>query len=352
MTPTDEAHKDENASFLISLIRDSNPNLRPVGITTEVSKLLTRKKPTAPEPHRKELHYQPEPVDESLNLSDPFWKYHLLYFGDGLYLTTNPTPKHINCQLLPGYYVRRSGNSLNFRLVFEGIESGEQIICVEKRTTKAGASFHYNLCPTRKLVQGKFVEEEVVPELYSGRASRVPFPNHLLPMPLDMPYTNFRYLSDQYGTWNIGSVPMLVPSKISAKTPKYQGKHNIYFHDLFKLPNTLHVGETPEVVAMFRRCESSHRKRLIQSIHRLLAKDTKVYGTEPALDPFAEVKTYVLAGDGLHWDLHPKDDEADHRYKLGWLTIYKDDALLENRGMFDIVVALMVAIAFDQNHGR
>lgn len=353
MTSEDENQIwEEDGAPLIALIRDSNPNLRPVDTIAPARKLLTRKKPgePVPLPTAEDFATVPEEADTSRNLSNPFWKYHVLHFGDGLYLTTNPTPKHINCQALPGYYVKHSGNQRNFSLRFEGIESGEEIICVEKHTTKSGVSFRFSLHPRRKLVHGKFVEDETATDMH-GEVTACSFPKELPAIP-EIRNINFAWLADGSGKWNIGSVPMSTHSKISSKSPKYFGKHNIYFHDLFTKPNSWHVGETPEVVAMFRRCESSHRKRLIQSVHRLLAKDSKVYGSDAPLDLFAEVKTYALAGDGLHWDPYPKDDEPDHRYKLGWLSIYDDETLLANSGMFDIVVALTVAIAFDQNHSH
>lgn len=353
MSPPDETPMGNNVEdSLISLVRNSNPNLRPIDTPAQVRKPLTRKKPTEPEPllRAEELKDQVEPVEAASELKDPFWKYHVLHFGEGLYLTTNPTPKHINCQSLPGYYVKHSGDLRNFTLQFEGIESGEEIISVDKRTTKGDVSFRYHLHPRRTLIQGRLVDHEEKAGV-SGEVTCLRFPKEVPLLP-EMQTTNFGWREGGCATWNIGSVPMAVPSKLSLKASKYLGKHNIYFHNLFSKHHSWRVGDSPEVAAMFRRCESSHRKRFVQSVHRLLAKDSKVYGTDMPLDLFAEVKTYALAGDGLRWDLHPKDDEPDHRYKLGWLTIYNDEELLAESGMFDIVVALTVAIAFDQNRNR
>lgn len=351
MTAIDEKHNNADAASLIKLIRDSNPNLRPVELPAQVRKPLSRKKPNQPEPNLEDIKSEHQPENRSRDLHNLFWKYHLLYFGDGLYLTTSPTPKHINCPSLPGYYVRRSGTNMNFTLEFEGIETGERIISIEKRTTRSGVSFRYTLYSERKLIESTLVEAGASIHPHSGGIYRANFPKEILLMPPDSPYINYGLLSDRYGVWNIGSVPVLVPSKISVKSPKYHGKQNIYFHDLFNKPNTLHVGETPEVVAMFRKCESSHRRRLIHSVHRLLAKDPKAFETHDSWDPFPELKPYVHVGDGLHWDIHPKDDESNHHYKLGWLTIYNNRSLLAESGMFDVVVAVTVAVAYNHIHG-
>lgn len=78
-----------------------------------------------------------------------------------------------------------------------------------------------------------------------------------------------------------------------------------------------------------------------------------------AIDDFEssqnDTKTFYNGSDGLYYLHDTRDDNPDEN-KLGWLTIYEDMDIfggVENRGMFDIVLGMTLAVGFDtylKNH--
>lgn len=345
-------------------------------------------------------------------LPSAYWKFHVMRFGSNLYLTTNPTLQHLHCRNAPGYFVSVTGSKLDYTMSFEDLETGQEILRVRKVSTKEGTSFRYKL-RLRPAMQGRAqagkgrnseearpgeaedtkarakewdaetrdtetrdtetrgteprdamtreneaaqkeggddnrrpVEKDTkgVDGVLQGTLRRRPVPQLLLPVPPVVPMSNYE---TQVGakSWNIGSVPRTRESHFSPGELRYVGKYNVYFHDCFSDLARYHHWAVPPAQAVFRPCEAGAKKRVLRRIHRLRAKPD----TPTKEGPYVEIKSYAAAGDGLYFDTAPADDDPDHVHKLGWVTVYEDEALLSKPGMFDAVVGLTTAVGYDQS---
>ncbi|SGZ50781.1 CIC11C00000000449 [Sungouiella intermedia] len=346
-------------------VRHSNPNLQPLegedAITpVEPRTKLTRKRPSLPLPEL--LSTTSLDTSTSLNTStssrtstsqffQAFWKFHLIKFGNHMYLTTNPTPRHLHCRSFPGYFILIDGNALDYTMSFEDIETGASYLRIRKRTSREGEFFRYKVRRARGIQNGRISEIDN-PEVHENFLRRELIPESLFPSPPDVPMVSY-HTEDFNGTsWSVGAIPRARESRVSAGESKYIHKHNVYFHNTFEL--TYPINSIPPVRAVFRPSEASARKRMMRSLNRLLKFDSgkrKFKPDDMDSSMFSEVKSYYKAGDGLYGDHTPADDEPDKHSKCGWLTVYEDEQLFLEAGMFDMVVGLSVCVAYEKMIG-
>lgn len=341
---------------LVETIRRQNPNLCPISDTRGTPKVLTRKRPQAPDPEWEEPSSPGStPSDTGPSCNQLYWKFHLLRFGSTMYLTTNPTLKHLNCKSFPGYHITHTCSTDGTTMTFSDLHSGEEIITLKREPRKSKNVVSYEVNRMRNL-DGNLVKIPDPEQTFKNEASKKRLSKSMSVEHMGASPVNYETLCGEWGTWKIGSVPIYTSSRLSRKGPNMIGKQNVYFHNLSVDRISWGVGDIPPVVAMYRNCESSTRKRMVQTIHRLRPSESKQHykmstlvETPLTMDPVTDAKSYSRAGDGLYWNRHPKDDEPDHRYKLGWLTIYENTDLFKKPGMFDIVVALTVAVSCGRN---
>lgn len=341
-------------SPLTASIRHANPNLHPMETEMEVETAKRgprRKKPTMPLPM--ELLPRTTSLSSSASTSfhQHFWKFHLVKFGSDMYLTTNPTPRHLHCRSFPGYFISVEGNSIDYTLSFEDIETGVTYLRIRKRTTKDREFFRYKLRRARAIVNGRVSETNDDIQVYENYLWQELIPDVLFPSPPDVPMTSYHTEDFTGGTWNVGSIPRVRESRMNASESKYVGKHYIYFHDNFTQKPTGAIHNVPKVKAVFRPTEASTRKRVMHSLNRLLRIDSsgkKFNSDEVGSTVFSDIKSYFKAGDGLYGQHNPADDDPDKRTKYGWLTLYEDDEFFLQWGMFDLVVGLSVCMAYEK----
>ncbi|RCK54598.1 hypothetical protein Cantr_04274 [Candida viswanathii] len=330
----------------------------------------------------------------------PFWKYHILKIGKDLYLTTNPGMKHMYCRNAPGYFIEVVSNDpaastpapgSGYSLIFKDSsamkdDSEEPYMVITKKSQNEGGFFTFSTPRQNFLNQGtimkfkdttfyhgishkEMIEENYFP--YDGLRSKNPgcFKNY--------------EVRDLHGVpWNIGSIPRIrangvkkIRDKISTyyDSPhqgqpedefKFIGKRNIYFHQNFVPPDCQSVkykeyepkyiyghdyGKSfPPVLSMFRPYENKMRKRMIQSVKN--HSDFQGPYLDGVHDDYGtETSKFYQGSDGLYYVKNTSDDLPDEN-KLGWITIYEDDETfggIDNRGMFDLVIGMTLAVGYD-----
>lgn len=290
-----------------------------------------------------------EDFAEPRNIPDPdllppqthlqlFWKFHIERFDPGLYLSTNPTLRHVRCRPSPGYFVRihkdlrlEVGQSVkdlndNFYMVFEDSSTGEPIISVTQ--TKQGLEYEIlvrrcvrdgilqscedQLAPSvsvdaMKLSQAssdsknstetkspfsrnpKNIDEsdkmKVPPSRYH-LAVRRPIPASFLPKAL---YSNIELLSYEIRVaaekYTIGHIPQVRHRHFQLlsedrKIPKLIRKRHIYLHKEFSGTKTQYEDiDLSLVAALLRPCESRPKKRMLRSLHTLSGQYSSKYGS-------------------------------------------------------------------------
>ncbi|KAF3990594.1 hypothetical protein FT663_01669 [Candidozyma haemuli var. vulneris] len=309
----------------------------------------TRRRPPLPE--RRPVEEEAEDTSTEVQSDQNFWKFHIQCFGDDMYLSTNPTMRHLQCRSLPGYFMSVDKEETGFTINFEEFESGNSIMRFKKLED---GSFKYKVRRTRKIEGGEIVLSDETSPVFEGTID----PRRIDPQyyPIQPPFQmkSFEVQAIDGRRWDVGAIPRVkMKWSLSKRSeyPKYVGKQNIYFHRNFKTKN-LHMQEEefPPVTALFRPCESKIRKRAMQSINRLsrLDEESKISPQMAQVDPFAEQKSYFKCGDGLYEENFPKDDDPDHHFKLGWVTVFEDKDLFNKSGMFDLVVGATTTLAYDQ----
>ena len=229
---------------------------------------------------------------EVSKLSTPYWKYHVLRFGKDLYLTTNPSLKHIYCRNGPGYYVEiispsknisllTKGNQLSFNdgftMIFKDIESVDNkdkelkppIMIIHKKSKQEGGYFTVTLSRSSQLKKGliKYQNGEKNQNQNQNQKSKVfnglsipqTIPENYIPYDKvsnvkllensEISFKNYELRDFNNLKWNIGSIPRVRYSKLNkfkhklvnddqhnrnneemVEQLKYIGKKNIYFH--------------------------------------------------------------------------------------------------------------------------
>ncbi|GBL50523.1 hypothetical protein ACI3LY_001734 [Candidozyma auris] len=289
---------------------------------------------------------------DSLQTGDqPFWKFHIQCFGDDMYLSTNPTMRHLQCRSMPGYFMSIEKEPQGFTINLEEFETGASIMRFKKLDEK---TFKFKVRRSRKVENGEIVVLETPDPVFEGTINKTRIHPMFFPIPPPYEMKSYEVEGIDGSRWDVGSIPrakMKWSLSHRSEAPKYVGKRNVYFHRNFMARNTkMQDAQFPPVTAAFRPCESKMRKRAIRSITRLskLEDDSKSTPYEAEGDPFSQRKPYFKCGDGLYDEQFPKDDDPDHHFKLGWLTVFEDEQLFSKSGMFDLVVGSTVVVAYDQ----
>lgn len=326
-------------------LRQEHPNLRPVDTPMERKKTLTRKKPPGGVPEPPALETPEPPPSEAQQ--EPYWKYHVQHYGRDLYLTTNPTLRHLHCRNAPGYFVSIDGSAVDYTMSFEDLDTGEQILRVRRMGAKNGTTFRYKVKLLRAVALGH-IAATAPGAVFEGHLQREPIPPALLPVPPVVPMSNYAGPAPDGQTWHVGLVPRVRESRLGAHELRYVGKENVHFHGAFRDVARYREWAIPPVVAVYRP-QASAKKRVLRRLGRLLREPGTMRaepGTVRALGPYLDVRRHHRCGDGLYLDANPADDEPDD--KVGWLTVY-DGPELATPGMLDLVVGLTVAVGYDRS---
>lgn len=285
---------------------------------------------------------------QSLTTSSPstqnFWKYHVLEFGNGLYLTTNPDSKHVYCRNAPGYHVRvlfprfgngdtdSSGNS-GFRLLFRNEVDGDVFLTV----TKFSDGFEIDLL--RRYYENKdgvldVVEDDV--QTYDDRASKTSI-DELKGQLYDPTARLFRYQLEDFDKekWYLGSIPQF------KNATKLKNKRFVFFHK----------AKTEKVLACFRPQEIRAKKKLIKKFNRSVQSNSNsfYYNDENSENSGLSSKydtIYYAPGDGVFQEDPP--DDSPNNEKLGWITIYDDYETLKSPGMWELILGFTLAAGFSK----
>ncbi|RLV93027.1 hypothetical protein JA1_002786 [Spathaspora sp. JA1] len=386
----DSSDNEEDPLEITQKQRQLNPNLQPISTGSNglhPSPSLRRKPPPFEEPQlsppktttskfkhsfRKSFIQEDRPVSPhsysvpvssttSFNTdATPFWKYHILKFGKDLYLTTNPDLKHMYCRNAPGYYVVVTHTSdKGYTLVFKQQE-------VEVMTIiKHPHGFFEFQVPKNKYVNSEgIIENNQDVRIFQGfsypnsiKSEYFPFEN-IREKYSGKFFKNFEVCDMKNNKWNIGSIPRVRISKINKLKTKVKniteeiskedneenefkliGKRNIYFHRNYFTTNPtiyLHDQQFPPVLTIFRPYETKSVKRIKQSVSKKrqsLIHNSNRYSSDLGLK-------YYQSSDNTNQDDNPDEN------KLGWITVY-DEEVLKNRGMFEFVVGMTLAVGFD-----
>ncbi|EGW32981.1 uncharacterized protein SPAPADRAFT_60309 [Spathaspora passalidarum NRRL Y-27907] len=177
-------------------------------------------------------------------------------------------------------------------------------------------------------------------------------------------FTNFEVDDMNHNKWSIGSIPRVRISKMNKFKSKVKhsineeveqdevdeykliGKRNIYFHRNYFTHNPFiysHETKFPPVLSMFRQYETKSVKRIKQSVKK---KRQSLINHDKYIAQEEDLGTkYYNGSDGLYFSGSNQDDNPDDN-KLGWITIY-DDETLSNKGMFEFVLGMTLAVGFD-----
>lgn len=337
----------------------------------------------------------------------PFWKYHILRFGKDLYLTTNPGTKYIHCRNGPSFYVEilmdpviNQGSKMSgdeYTLIFKDpvnlSQDPRQCMMITKKYDKLQGYFKLKTPKNTYLADDGTMQKYEDMTLFKTvsfplQIVRKHFPYKALREENAQFLTNYEVRDLQNKVWNVGSIPRVRVSRINKMRQtvmnanrdtneqseqeelKLVAKRNIYFHRNYAnnvqddqsetaLKN-LHDSNAkfPPVLSMFRPNENRITKRLVKSMKQQ-QKKRHASSVHMAIDDFEssqnDTKTFYNGSDGLYYLHDTRDDNPDEN-KLGWLTIYEDMDIfggVENRGMFDIVLGMTLAVGFDtylKNH--
>ena len=329
----------------------------------------------------------------------PFWKYHILRFGKDLYLTTNPGTKYVHCRNGPSFYVEvvidqnLDSKGEEYTLVFKDPGNLSQdprhcMVISKQRDEKQG---YFNLRTPKNTYLADDGTVEKYEDLTMFKSVSFPllinrryFPYDSLREENPSCFTNYEIKDLLNRTWNVGSIPRVRTSRfnkvrqsvrnaskeISERSDqeelKLVGKRNVYFHRNYNNEQTgseqSKISDAnmdfPPVLSMFRPNENRTAKRVVQSMKQQ-QKSRHVSSVHTTLDDFDstqnDTKSFYNGSDGLYYLQDNRDDRPDEN-KLGWITIYEDAEMfkgLENRGMFDVVLGMTLAVGFDtylKNH--
>lgn len=331
-------------------------------------------------------------------ISTPYWKYHVLRFGKDLYVTTNPSLKHMYCRNAPGYYIEVIENgSDSYTLMFRDAENQQDkskppIMTITKKPQREGGYF------TTLLTRSSTMKKDLIKQMpkangdkFNGLSLPQTIPEKYIPYDkisntrflenCEINFRNFEFRDFGNRRWNVGSIPRVRSSRINklktkindleAEKWKFIGKKNVYFHQNyiesenplpFKLENPQDIylqnpdnNNFPPVLAMFRPYKkkfSTTMKNFNKRLSRKIDHDSSQLKSEKFNNHLVDndmsgggIKNYYIAGDGLYYNNAPQDDVPDEN-KLGWVTIY-EDKLFQERGFFDLVLGMTLAVGYE-----
>ena len=225
----------------------------------------------------------------------PFWKYHILKFGKDLYLTTNPSLKHVYCRNGPGYFVEilhsekipdpRKGFTMLFKdlesIETGGLESIAPIMTITKKPEAEGGYFTIILPRLSILNKGiiKYLntndsQSRSKNRVFNGLALQKAIMPQFIPdvaESLEFKFNNYEFRDFNNGRWNVGSIPRVrqrtltkLKEKFSTEErepeddrPRVVGKKNIYFHQ-----NYIDLGENMETRTLLYKERSNDPKNI------------------------------------------------------------------------------------------
>ena len=273
-----------------------------------------------------------------------FWKYHVLEFGNGLYLTTNPDAKHMYCRNAPGFHVEimypnnsrgrvdKSGKS-GFRLVFKNEIDGDVFLTVTKNSQGFDVDMvrrfyenkEGNLAAASGEVKGNHLHAS---EIEVDELKRRYFESTLNP---------FRYQLFDFNDkkWFLGSIPQFKTAT------KLKNKRFIFFHE----------PKRERILSCFRPQEIRTKKKLLKKFNRSVQsssnsffyndEDTSESGLSSRYD-----SVYYAPGDGVFKEDPP--DDSPNNEKLGWITMYDDFEIFKQPGMWELTLSLTLAAGFSK----
>lgn len=201
----------------------------------------------------------------------PFWKYHVLKFGNNLYLTTNPSLKHVYCRNGPGYYVEviynnPSSNYTKFKdgykLIFEDIETiksikrdnRQPIMVIEKRAEELGGHITVSLLRESELIDGNIGYSRIKPPTFDRVLLPGIIDDAFTPFIKDMDvdfseFKNYDFKDMNNIKWNVGPILRVRKSKmkrmksriLSGMKDNINDEENIPQEKYFKLVNKKYV---------------------------------------------------------------------------------------------------------------
>lgn len=323
--------------------------------------------------------------------TSPFWKYHVLKFSKDLYVTTNPSLKHMYCRNGPGYYIEIThDNNDGFTMTFKHVinqsdKSDSPVMIINKKSVRDGGHLTITLYRSSQMKNG-IIRHESEPKVFNALGIPRQIPEEFIPYDRisntrtlnksEMKWQNYELRDFNNMKWNVGSIPRVRRSKVNQvrqsienrqEAFKFIDQNNIYIHQNYiessiKLPYKLASNDPrdmylelfPPVLGMFRPCEKKITTKIKTSINKRFSQidrrkeEVKLSSSTLNHDVSSgEFRNYFLAGDGLYYNKHPVDDMPDEN-TLGWITIYEDKVFNE-KGMFDLVLGLMVAIGYDNS---
>lgn len=265
----------------------------------------------------------------SRHKTQKFWKYHILELGTSdLYLTTNPTQRHLMCRNAPSIHVQvqfpqcSKDGAQGFRMVFRDELENSVFMTITKRQD---ASF---------VVDGlkKFVlddEGEVEP-------AQDFIAKHF--MCKEVPVDEFKRVRLEMGDvkpirYQILDTNLTVGSVIHQRqfSTKLKNKRFVYCQR-----------DSHTTLSLFRPHEQRLKKRVLSKMNRKLNTNSTVYHEESDL---ADCSTYYSPEDGLT-SKTPLDD-CPNSDKLGWITIF-EDASLHTVGEWDTVLGMTLAVGYSK----
>ncbi|CAK9438129.1 uncharacterized protein LODBEIA_P24320 [Lodderomyces beijingensis] len=295
-----------------------------------------------------------------------------------------------NADLLANKKSNKTSNNSNNRQAF---------MQITKKPENEGGFF------TLKIPKNTYVDDDGIVVKYQDMTnySGVSFPQEISQQ--QFPYNDLRCkhkssfenyeVQDFWGNmWNVGSIPRVRVSKTNQVKAmmmrnrrkdmerneeddiKMIGKSNVYFHQNFisrggrtryKEPDARKIyyqdGEShfPPVLCVFRPFKKlKMAEKISKSMKNHEQIGSKYYrleedkGAELNSVTYDTTRKYYRASDGLYSDEGTLDDTPDEN-KFGWITVYEDRDVFgggENRGMFDLVVGMTLAVGFSNSLKR
>lgn len=302
------------------------------------------------------------------------------------------------------YHSSREG----FKLIFKDIASkngdnNPEIMVIIKESLDEGGKYKILLPRSSYLYDGLLSDDEsdeIESPLFSGVTIPTPIDDKFIPYSqISNAHETFRFKNYEFTDflntkWNIGSIPRIKStrmSKIKSKFNEYKddplykfiGKRYIYFHQNYiedsptsyktesNNPRDIYLhdqGSThkfPPVLGLFRPNETRTKKKIIKKFNQQADRLERLKNSQEAINQEkvnyklidndiaagSDIRNYFIGGDGLYYLNNPNDDTPDSN-KLGWITIYEDKNVFsrsKNKGMFDIVLGLTLAVGFESS---
>lgn len=168
-------------------------------------------------------------------VNTPYWKYHILRFGKDLYLTTNPSLKHMYCRNGPGYYIEiTNGKTIDdgFTMVFKDAANQSDrsippIMIIHKKGVKEGGHLTISLTKQNQLKKNiiKNDKKSDNTKIFNGLSIPQAIPEQFIPYDKisnnkffeknEINFQNYEMRDFNNAKWNIGSIPRVRISRLN-----------------------------------------------------------------------------------------------------------------------------------------